>query len=184
MADARKKPCCICRCWFRPDPRVGLRQRACRKPDCQVARRKKKQKEWRKGHLDYFVARRIQGRNQEERPPEPLELPPPLNQLPWDIAQDEFGAMGADFIGVLGAVLLRTAQSQFKAYVAEVLRLTDTLRPESAQSQFKAYRTEARGVTDTLPSESAQSQIRPVRESVRVEKNRNEAGISPTRPPT
>ena len=33
-------------------------------------------------HPDYFIARRIQDRNQERRTPEPLELPPPLNQLP------------------------------------------------------------------------------------------------------
>ena len=151
MPDARKKPCCICRCGFRPDPRVGLRQRACRKPDCQAARRKKKQKQWRKQHPDYFIAQRIQDRNQEGRPPERLELPAPLNQLPWDIAQDEFGAKGADFIGVMGALLLRAAQSQFKAYVAEDSR-----------------------VTDTHGSKPAQSQIRPVREWVRVEKEAEE----------
>ena len=53
-------------------------------------------------------------RNEERRVPEPLELPSPLNQLPWDIAQDEFGAKGADFIGVMGALLLRAAQSQIE----------------------------------------------------------------------
>jgi hypothetical protein len=37
-------------------------------------------------------------------------LPPPLNQLPWDIAQDEFGVKGADFIGIFGTVLLLAAQ--------------------------------------------------------------------------
>jgi hypothetical protein len=119
MPYAPKKPCCICRCWFRPDPRVGPRQRACNKPDCQAARRKKKQQEWRQRHPDYFTAHRIQDRNKERRIPEPLELPRPLDQLPWDIAQDEFGAKGADFIGVMGALLLRAAQSQFRAYVPE-----------------------------------------------------------------
>jgi hypothetical protein len=138
---------------------VGRRQRACKKPDCQAARRKKKQKEWRKQHPDYFIAQRIQDRNQERRTPEPLELPPPLNQLPWDIAQDEFGAKGADFIGVLGALLLRAAQSQFKAYV-----------PENS------------GVTDPLPGMPAQYPIRPVREWVGMKKEAGEGGISPTRP--
>src|SRR2546428_11076117 len=60
MADARKRPCCICRRWFRPDPRIGSRQRACGRPECQVARRKKKQKAWRERNPDYFIARRIQ----------------------------------------------------------------------------------------------------------------------------
>ena len=140
MPDAPKKPCCICRRWFRPDPRVGLRQQACREPDCQVARRKKKQKAWRKRNPDYFIARRIQDRSRQDRPPEPLRLPPPLSQLPWDIAQSQFGTEGADFIGIMGTLLLRSAQSQFRAYVIEDSRPPDTLRSESTQSQMRLRR--------------------------------------------
>src|SRR5207253_2440337 len=136
MADARKRPCCICRRWFRPDPRIGSRQRACGRPECQVARRKKKQKAWRKRNPDYFIARRIQDRSRQDRPPEPLRLPPPLSQLPWDIAQSQFGTEGADFIGIMGILLLRSAQSQFRAYVIEDSRPPDTLRSESTQSQM------------------------------------------------
>jgi hypothetical protein len=73
-------------------------------------------------------------------------LPPPLSQLPWDIAQSQFGTEGADFIGIMGTLLLRSAQSQFRAYVIE----------ES-------------GPPDTLPSEATQSQMRLRREWVRVE---------------
>src|SRR5215472_16360752 len=94
MSDARKKPCCICRRWFRPDPRIGLRQRACRNPDCQVARRRKKQKQWRERNPDYFIARRILDRGKADRAPEPLRLRRPLSELPWDIAQFEFGVKG------------------------------------------------------------------------------------------
>jgi len=117
MADARKRPCCICRRWFRPDPRIGSRQRACGRPECQVARRKKKQKAWRERNPDYFIARRIQDRSRQDRPPEPLRLPIPLSRLPWDIAQ-----------------------SQFRAYVIEDSRLTDTLPSGSAQSQMRPIR--------------------------------------------
>ena len=138
MCDARKKPCCICRRWFRPDPRIGLRQRACRKPDCQIARRRKKQKKWRERHPDYFIARRILDRGKADRSPEPLRLPPPLSRLPWDIAQDEFGVKATDFIGVLGTVLLRGAQSQFAAYLTDSARLSGTLPPIPAQSQMPA----------------------------------------------
>lgn len=31
----RKRPCCICRRWFWPDPRVGSRQVTCGLPECQ-----------------------------------------------------------------------------------------------------------------------------------------------------
>jgi len=137
MSDARKKPCCICRRWFQPDPRIGVRQRACRNPDCQVARRRKKQKQWREFNPDYFIARRILDRGKADRAPEPLRLPPPLNQLPWDIAQFEFGGKGTDFIGVLGTVLLRGAQSQFGAYLTDSARVSDILPPSATQSQIR-----------------------------------------------
>jgi hypothetical protein len=149
MPDAPKRPCCMCRRWFRPDPRVGLRQRACGRPDCQAARRVQTQKSWRDRNADYFIARRIQERGNRDRPSEPLRLPPPLNQLPWDIAQDEFGIKGTDFIGIFGTVLL-----------------------QSAQDQFKAYQIESTGLEDTLDADRAQDQIRPVRESVRVRDDR------------
>jgi hypothetical protein len=86
-------------------------------------------------------------------------LPPPLNRLPWDIAQDEFGVKGADFIGIFGTVLLRAAQDQFRAYAIDPTGLADTLHPNPVQDQ-----------------------IRPVRESVRVGTG-NEAGVSSTGPP-
>src|SRR2546429_8647077 len=119
MPDARKSPCCVGRRWLRPDPRIGSRQRACGRPEGQVARRKKKQKAWRERNPDYFIARRIKDRSGQDRPPEPLRLPPPLSRLPWDIAQSQFGIEGTDFIGIMGTVLLRAAQSQFRAYVIE-----------------------------------------------------------------
>jgi hypothetical protein len=106
------------------------------------------------------VARRIQDRSQQDRPPEPLRLPPPLSRLPWDIAQSQFGIQGADFIGVMGTVLLRAAQSQFEAYVIDT-----------------------RGPADALAAELPQSQIRPAAESIRVGMRGHEAGVSPTRSP-
>ena len=84
-----------------------------------------------------FIARRILDRGKADRAPEPLRLPPPLSQLPWDIAQFEFGVKGTDFIGVLGTVLLRGAQSQFEAYLTDLSRLSDTLPPSAAQSQIR-----------------------------------------------
>jgi hypothetical protein len=99
-----------------------------------MVRRRKKQKQWRERHPDYFIARRILDRSKEDGTPEPLRLPPPLNRLPWDIAQSEFGRQGTDFIGILGAVLREDAQSQFEAYLADSSTVADTLPPSLAQS--------------------------------------------------
>ncbi len=138
MSVARKRPCCICRRWFRPDNRVGSRQQACSKPQCQSLRRRKKQAAWRARNPDYFSGRRIQARGASDKPPEPLRLPSPLNQLPWDIAQSEFGVQGADFIGVMGALLVRSTQSQLKSYLIDSKADATTLPHLAAQSQIES----------------------------------------------
>jgi ParB-like nuclease domain len=136
MGLSRKKPCTICQRWYVPDPRIGKRQRAC-KLECQAARRKKVQAAWRAKNPDYFIGRRIQQRNAEGSPPAPLRMPAPLSRLPWDIAQAEFTVQGADFIGVLGTLLLRAVQSEFKAHVVDCIRVSGTHANSEAQAQIR-----------------------------------------------
>lgn len=68
--------------------------------------------------------------------PEPLRLPAPLGRLPWDLAQSQFGVQGADFIGVMGTLLLQATQSQFEVYPVDSRIDADTLLPPVAQSQI------------------------------------------------
>jgi hypothetical protein len=137
MPVARKRPCCVCHRWFRPDNRVGSRQHACGKPECQALRRRRKQASWRTRNPDYFRGRRIQARGASDKPPEPLRLPSPLNQLPWDIAQSEFGVQGADFIGIMGTLLLHSTQSQLKPYRIDSRADATTLLDSAVQSQIQ-----------------------------------------------
>lgn len=112
----RKRPCCICRRWFTIDRRVGRRQRACSLPACQRARRDVTQASWRRRNPDYFHARRLHDRQLAVvagTTPAPLVLPPPLSSLAWDLAQDEFGVTGTDFLGQMSRVLLIAAQDQY-----------------------------------------------------------------------
>jgi len=111
MPDAKKKPCRICRKWFQPDIRVGTRQCTCGRPECQKALRKRAMSTWRTRNPDYFIGWRIQARCNSERGAETKWLPHPLSNLPWDIAQDEFGPRGADFIGAMGKVVLKAAKN-------------------------------------------------------------------------
>ena len=136
MPDVQKKPCAICRRWFRPDVRIGKRQRACGRADCQAAHRRKMQAVWRARNPDYFMARRLQERSGEKQGPEPLRLPAPLSRLPWDVAQSEFGVQGADFLGVMGKVLLRSAQFEFRGHVTDSKELANTLPASLAQSEI------------------------------------------------
>jgi hypothetical protein len=61
-----------------------------------------------------------------------------LNQLPWDIAQSEFGPQGADFIGIMAALLLHEAQSEMAAYRIEITAVAERLRLPGVQSPIPA----------------------------------------------
>ena len=127
-----KRPCGICRHWFVPDGRVGRRQRACSAPACQIARRARTQASWRRRNPDYFIAHRIQRRRlkaEDAQAVPALVLPPPLSQLPWDLAQDTFGIVGTDFLGHLGRVLLGAVQDQKAGQVIESTGETARLPP-------------------------------------------------------
>jgi hypothetical protein len=50
----------------------------------------------------------------------------PLSRLPWDLAQDEFGVQGSDFIGVMGKLVLQAAQDEIKAHVVECVMVIGT----------------------------------------------------------
>jgi len=148
MPKARKKPCRICRRWFHPDARVGERQRACGKPECQTARRQKTQADWRKRNPDYGMAWRLDQRGTQTPPPAPLRFRAPLNQLPWEFAKDQFGAQGADFIGVMSALILGAAKDQIRPYLHQSTGLLSRLPlfPENTSSNLP--HTESRAGDD------------------------------------
>ena len=158
MPKARKKPCRICRRWFQPDARVGERQRACGKPECQSARRQKTQADWRKRNLDYAIAWRLDQRTAQTPTPEPLRLPAPLAQLPWKVAKDEFSPQGADFLGVMSAVILRAAKDQIRPYLPDPTGLPSRLPLSSKKTSSNLPHTESRagnhapGVSPTGPA--------------------------------
>jgi hypothetical protein len=129
MSAPRKRPCSICRRWFRPDARVGARQDACGTRECQTARRKKTQARWRAKNPDYGAGYRLQRRSAQERAPEPLRVPAPLNRLPWDVAKDEFGGKATDFLSVMGALLVRSAKDQIRVHLVDARRLPGALPP-------------------------------------------------------
>jgi hypothetical protein len=167
MPEARKRPCTICRRWFRPDSRVGVRQRACTEPECQTARRQRTQTSWRNRNQDYAIGWRLDRRaTQAAQPPEPLRLPVPLNQLPWEFAKDQFGAQGADFIGVLGALILRTAKDQLSPHPIDSARLPSGLPLSPKKTSSSLPHTESRagddatGVSPTGPAMGASTSPR------------------------
>ena len=148
MPKVRKKPCRVCRRWFHPDARVGERQRACGKPECQTARRQKTQADWRKRNLDYAIAWRLDQRAAQTPPPEPLRLPAPLAQLPWNVAKDQFSPQGTDFLGVMSALILRAAKDQIRPYLIDGVRLPSRLPSAPEKTSSRLPHTEFRAGND------------------------------------
>lgn len=111
-----KKRCCVCRKMFRPDPRVGDRQRACAEEHCQRQRRAQTQTSWRSRNRSYQAYYRLQKRaadavaserGEQAAPPPPLRLPPDLTTFPWDLAKTALGFAGADLLAMLAILLVR-----------------------------------------------------------------------------
>ena len=128
----RKRPCRICCRWYFPSARQGDRQRVCSAEACQRERRRQTQARWRAENPEYFAARRLAklpGREALSATTSatalasvaaPSRVWAPLDRLPWDVAQDEFGAKGAEFIAVLGRVLVRVGQDAMKRQVQAI----------------------------------------------------------------
>ncbi len=68
--------------------------------------------------------------------PELLRLPQPLPRLPWEVAKDEFGAQGADFLGVMGALMMRIAKDQIRPYPLDPAGLPKPTSPGVGKDQF------------------------------------------------
>lgn len=117
---------------------MRIRQHACHKPECQTARRKKTQARWRAAKPDYAAGYRIQQRQSQQQAPEALRLPARLNQLPWDLAKDEIGGKATDFLGVMGALLVRTAKDQIRPHVIDCRRVPGALPPPAAKDSCPA----------------------------------------------
>jgi hypothetical protein len=148
MPKAGKKPCRICRRWFLPDARVGERQRACGKPECQTARRQKTQADWRKRNPDYAIAWRLDQRAAQIPRPEALRLAAPLGQLPWNFAKDQFSPEGADFLGVMSALILRAAKDQIRPYLHDPKGLPSPLPLSREKTSSNLPHTESRAAGD------------------------------------
>jgi hypothetical protein len=114
MSIPKKIPCSICHRWFRPDERIGSRQHTCSRPECQTARRKKTQANWRAHNPDYARAWRIQASIESEQATGPPNLPAPLSSLPWDIVREKFGATGIYFLRMTAKLLLDTGKDHLR----------------------------------------------------------------------
>ena len=73
----------------------------------------------------------------DDKTAEPLRTAPPLSQLPWELAKDQFGGQGADFIGVMGSLLVRSTKDQFRVHLIDPTGVSNPLPPAPEKDQFQ-----------------------------------------------
>jgi len=65
-------------------------------------------------------------------------MPGPLAHLPWDLAQEEFATQGADFIAVLGRVLLLAMREELRTQALGMMRKSGRVPPSAAGEECGA----------------------------------------------
>ena len=105
----RKRPCRICRKWFRPDARVGARQRTCGSAPCRQAWHRRSCRDWRRRNPDYDRDDRLRRRLQAQTQPVRGD---PLAQLNWDAARDVIGLQVAVVVEETGQLLVSWAREE------------------------------------------------------------------------
>jgi hypothetical protein len=117
---ARKRPCRICRRWFRPDPRVGGRQRTCGAVACQRAWHRRSCRDWRRRHPDYDRDDRLRRRLQAGERAEARRADP-LAQVDWEVAREAMGLQAAVVVEETGRVLVRWAREEIATQGAGIV---------------------------------------------------------------
>jgi hypothetical protein len=150
----------VCHRGFDPDPRVVDRQKVCRNDECRREMRQRTQAAWRCAHPGYFIEWRAKKREAlgKEEAIEPPRLPPPLSRLPWGLAQEEFGAVGADFVASMGRLLVGHAKDEIRVQVPKIMERSCRIGPEVAKDERRLYPTESTKETAPIAARAAKDE--------------------------
>ena len=97
LSGRGKRPCRICRRWFRPNPRAGERQHVCSSAECQRERHRRACAEWREREKD--ADRRHQLRTKVlVSEPQTGTIGDLAGQVRWDGVRDAVGLQVAVII--------------------------------------------------------------------------------------
>jgi hypothetical protein len=68
-------------------------------------------------------------------------MPPPLSRLPWGLAQEEFGILGADLIASLMRLVLRHAKDLIALQVSMIAKESQKEHLMLAKDQWEPHLT-------------------------------------------
>ena len=99
----RKRPCRICKRWFRPHPRLKDRQKTCGDLQCQQEWHRRKCAEWNRANGDYFTANYLDKKLEATRTPRSRLK----TGLPLGYVQPRIGTPQLVIIEYLSQLLIR-----------------------------------------------------------------------------
>jgi hypothetical protein len=146
-SSSKRHRCPYCRKLFKPDSRVGAKQRCCGSKSCQKMRHRDADRRWRAANPDYDFARRLE-KLQIKAADVGLrkvaaDLGQPSAQLPVEDLKDKFGVFGTVFVLMVSQLLAthlqdairhQTSRSADRSAIFGANRRQDAISPQVADS--------------------------------------------------
>ncbi len=138
MAISKKRPCKICRRWFRPKGHTGESQKTCGNSYCKAEWHRKKCREWNKKNSEYFKGIYIENKLKDIRNRSKIQANqsiPSLNlRLPRQEIQEVIGLEGLIVIEYILHLFFRRFQEARKGKVVENTRDIVTVSDKTCRS--------------------------------------------------
>jgi hypothetical protein len=106
----KPRPCRVCRKWFRPDAKVGDRQRVCGSPACQRELHRRNCVGWHRRNPGLEKETRFEERLVELDPAAQERLADPLEAINWPFAKGVIDLKIVALVRETGKVILRRAR--------------------------------------------------------------------------
>ena len=123
----RKRPCRICRHWFRPHPRAGDRQHVCSAADCQRERHRRACQRWRQGEAPAERAHQLRQRLRVDAEGRHAAGPGP--KLSWDVVRDAVGLEVAVILEEISRLLADVVRDAVQRQVGAAARESRQVQP-------------------------------------------------------
>ncbi len=119
----RKRPCRICRKWYKPSARGGHHQKTCGRDECRQRWHRKKCAQWRKDNPDYHEEIRV-CRAMDQLNQQPTVDRKEINRMryPRALGQEVIGVKESLFIEVILKLLYKRVQEVNRTYLSKNAR--------------------------------------------------------------
>ena len=107
----KRRPCRVCRKWYKPNPQGGHQQKTCGSDICKKERHKQKNRAWRKANPTYGLENRLAAKIETAKGPAAEPANGKRNrcselQYPMSIAKEVMGVEAAVFIEFMLRVVI------------------------------------------------------------------------------